>query len=654
MPTARNMPLLKRNKTHIILIIILLSLSIQPLSAQQNTSSKKWYIGLNGGANIFWGDIKFNPFWPEAKMQEIQPGGGLIFGRKLNPFLSINTELNYVSLKGKQVFTQDTLAFKTQALSWALKAQFNPIEFLFKKESRFGIYIESGAGVLAWKSLSENISTNDTLNNLGWSNPDKQIAFYIPVGLKFEYQISPQLSAYFVNNYNFVFSDLLEGGVIGGNDAYSYSGFGINYHFSNKKIVSPKLLPYTYFALEYDSIAPQPKEKEKTIDEKEISNPFSLSYLIPETAPHTGFNVQVNIRKIGIAASGFFRLIVPSGFNPKSTNNMDVSFTKLGHRYEYDFIFPMNQDSSSILIPIDLSEIEKGTFPILIEGEIIDQKGNVFPIKTASYTEIVSEDNWYKGLPIKEQEKLDKQKSEGIKTEQQTKDIPHKEDVKNLEVHDEKLDFDTENTSKPILGGMYRIQILAGRKKYDQLASFKQSHNLKENIKENKGDGWFRYTVYETTTIAEANELCQNLRTENNIPEAFVTYYENEERLSIPSNQRSIVSSPQKANSKKPNTSSQKAINKTTKNIDLPIADALVYRIEIAMAFDQPIPLYLLKPKVGKEKIMEFKIESRYYYTIGEFNDSAVAEAFLSYVKSQFKIETAKIVQYQNNRRMNP
>jgi hypothetical protein len=273
MPTDRNMHLVKRLLIHKILIIMLLIGGMQTLFAQkQNTIEKdnnKWFFGINGGMNIFWGDTKFNSFWPSHKMQELQAGGSFVFGKAISPALKLSSHLNFTALKGMQEVLTDTLGFKTHALSFALKWQLNPIALLTKKEAKLAFYIESGLGVMAWRSLVQNYSTNDTLDNFGWSNSNKEVGFFIPVGVKLAYQISPKFSTYFSCNYNFVFSDLLDGEAKGNFDSYSYTALGINYHFGKQKEI-PKLLPYIFLEIAYDSLAYQSSKKEKKPSKKAL------------------------------------------------------------------------------------------------------------------------------------------------------------------------------------------------------------------------------------------------------------------------------------------------------------------------------------------------------------------------------------------------
>jgi hypothetical protein len=373
---------------------------------------------------------------------------------------------------------------------------------------------------------------------------------------------------------------------------------------------------------------------------------------MPETVPHSGFDIQITITKTGIPATGFFRLLMPSGFSPQATNNENVSFTKLGHRYEYDFILPMNEDSTNIPIHIQLNEIEKGTFPVLIQGEIMDQKGSIFPIKFANYIEILSEKTQNIALQTKEQKKLESQKNkenirESVSTEN-VKKIITKVDTQQM------LSKKTESQKQiesPL--GTYRIQIMAGRKKIANLAKFKTQHKITEDIFISQADGWYRYTLYTTKDSAEANRLCSKVRRENKILQAFVTYYKNGKRVSLPASQTSGASNYTKLNSSTPTrTPSQPILNQSNKNNKAVNDKLLLYRIEIAIAYDQPIPIYLLKNKVGKEPIIEFKHNQNYYYTVGEFENLEIARAFLEYVKTQFKFETAKIVQYQKDKRI--
>lgn len=622
-----------------------------PLCAQSKGQEKQWFVGLNGGIDLFWGDIKYNAFLPSAKMNELPMSTGLLFGHSFSKSFGINTALDFVNLRGKQVFITDTLSFKTQALALSLKAQFDPIAFFLKKDSKTSLFFESGAGLMVWKSFLENQTFNDTISNLGWGNSNKKIGLFFPLGIRLEYRIKPYLSATFSGNYNFVFSDLLDAHAIGQNDSYTYTSLGIHFHFGNQKTI-PKLLSYSLINFHSDSIKSPKENPERTKETttKEIQNPFALSLNVPEKASHTGFEIQLKIAKLGIPATGFFRLLLPAGFIPKASSNENVSFTKLGQQYEYDFIIPMNQDSCIIRIPIFLSEIAKGSYPILIEGEIKNQKGNTFPIKFANYTEIISEADWNQGLLAKEKSQISNSSLQPIGS--QTK-LEKQEPVslpKTVNITDpakQSVDLMTKNTTE----GFYHIQVMASRSLLPNLQNLKMLHQLEEEIQITEGDGWYRYNVYTSKNKEEAQSLCAKVRSQNNFPQAFVVYYENGKRSLLTN------SSPTTTPLKTENKIAKSEISekpKTESKIAYAPELGLTYRIEIAQAFDQPIPLYLLQNKVGKERVREFNENTNFYYTIGNFEDLNIARGFLNYVKTQFHFENAKIIQFQNNQRMKP
>lgn len=643
-----------RKIAHIFVIIILLFNSLQNSYAQNNTNKNKttkdWSLGLDGGVNLFWGDIKFNKLMPSTKMHELQGGFGVNFTRKINSRLRLAALFNGISLKGQKLEQSDTLSFHTQALSFGIQAQLDLLQLLSKKERNFAFYITSGAGMLYWQNLLQNISTQDTLANLGWTNKNKEFAAYIPLGLRLEYQINPKLSIGFASTYRLAFSDLLDGQITAAYDSYSFSSLGISYHFGKQKIV-PKLLPYTYFELAKDSTKKITPSKKKKVDKKEvISNPFSIQFECPETAAKNGFKVDLKIAKIGIPANGYFRLELPSGFIPSAATSGDVSFTKLEYNYEYDFIIPMNQDSSTISIPVALSEIGLGDYPILLKGEIMDQKGNVFPLKFATYIKIITENEWYQGLPSKEKQAYQEQKLEksGVSSAKKQKPLNSTETNEKESIQKSPIE---KAAKKPTISqkSYYSVQILASKHRLKNLADFKKQHHIQDEVFIMESPDWIRYSLYKTPSHEEAIRLCQKVKTEYNIPQAFIRYVEDGKIQN--------TSKTAKRTTKTKKLVPGKTISEHSKEKTLPSRVQQyplenVYRIEIASEYDQKIPAAYFKGKIDHERISEFKQDLTYYYTVGEFKNLDVARAFLDYVKTQYKREDAKIVIYKGSKRI--
>ncbi|MBN2236946.1 MAG: hypothetical protein JW729_05270, partial [Bacteroidales bacterium] len=305
----------------------------------------------------------------------------------------------------------------------------------------------------------------------------------------------------------------------------------------------------------------------------------------------------------------------------------------------------MNQDSITIPISIKLSEIEKGTYPILVEGEIADQKGKTYPIKFAKYANIISEDEWYQGLPKKEKDKIDQDKAlqkeiSNQTTAEKSKVFNKESNTKSAAKEPEKAHLNPELDSTKI----YRIQIMASRTMLSNLDDYKNAHQIKEALFISQADGWFRYNIYASSDLVEAEKLLTQVRNQHQIKDAFIVLYEHGVRKSIASHT--------KPKGTYTNNQTSNLHSATANNTPKAISSETFYRIEIAMAYEKPIPLYLLQSKVANEEITEFNIDSKFYYTIGKFEEANVAKAYLNYVVNQFKLENAQIVQYKGNTRL--
>lgn len=643
---------MKQKSIHNILIVLLF-FGLTPALYAQDTdvekgSAKSWYFGISGGTSLFWGDIRTS----SAPFRTIQPAFGGFLGKSFSPFLRLEAETNYSFLKGTLNQTADTLNFKSRALSLSVKAKINPLSKALE-DSRFSVFLEAGGGMLYWKSLLINQTTSDTLNNLGWNNNQKQIGFFFPAGIQLHYQITQNVSAYFSSSYHLALSDLLDGHITGSKDAYSYTSLGMYYTLGKQKII-PKLLKYPIFLNEYDSIAARSdtltkKEKKKntpTTQKEDTENPFLLSLSLPKEVPQNGFMLMLSIQKKGIPASGFFRLLLPSGFLPQAPAEKEVIFTKLGHRYEYDFMLAMNMDSISIGIPVKLSEIAKGAYPVMIEGEVIDQQGRIFPIKFAEYVEVISEKEWNEGLLSSEKKKKGNTPTASANELVKKAETAPIANASNTDsVQNISIQTNPKSEAKPT--GIYRIQIAASRKKLAEIEEFKSQHKINTPLTVLSEDGWYRYNIHETPSYIEAKNLLAKVRKENRFPQAFIAYYENGKRKNI-----SAPADTKNGAQTKAYTPKQKASrNTTTETVAKQTNAKPVYRIEFAMAYNKPVPVNVLQSKVGQEKISTFKQDQTYYYTIGEFDKLEVARSFLSYVQLQLKLSNAKIVRYKGDSR---
>lgn len=659
---------MKLKSANIIVILAILMGMVSHAYAQKRGASynpKTWYIGAEGGANIFFGDIKYWDYIPNLEYNEVTFGGGLLFGKQLSPLFSIKGNIHYSELSGTKRTPSLLRTFKTIKQDASLSIQMNLFQLFNSRPrlERLSMWGELGIGAMRWQSLLYNTNTGDTIANLFWNTKEYETAIMIPMGLNIKYYLNKNISLDLYSGLRFVNSDLLdakEGGIQF--DYYWYSGLAINYHigFNTKRkatVVSSKRKSGELELLDYLGIDPfqdpelkritknehLKQEEEKLEQNQDNGSPYRVEFLVPQNANNKRFQILVSIKKRGITGNGFFRLRLPSGFYPVPTNIKEVTYTRIANNYDFDFYLPMNKDTLLIPIDITISEREDGTYPLFIEGEVMNQDGKLFSIRNAQYVKI-GESIAYNYLPSI------------AENEDHTPAYSHPENVseKIVEASGDKT---------------YRIQILACRKPSKRVDDFLKKHKIDQKVYLYEAGGWWRYSIYHLSTIEGAKEYLKLVRTQHHLPEAFIVEFNNGKR-SVPQNQptrspssSSVKSDPKPSKksmerdwSKKPINKKNDIIIKSDKKVIIEQAeeafqpviddkDISVYRIEIAVSPSHPIPLRQLQNWVAKEKITEWTYKNDYRYTIGRFENEQVARAFLKYVRMQFALPDAHLVE---------
>lgn len=638
------------------------------VNAQKRGASynpKAWYIGAEGGVNIFFGDIKYNDYLPNFKHNELTYGGGLLLGKHLSPLFSIKGNIHFSELSGTKSTPALLRTFKTKEQDASLSLQMNLFQLFSNRPrlERLSIWGELGIGVMRWQSLLYNTETGDTLANLFWNTKEYETAIMIPMGLNIKYYLNKNISLDLYSGLRFANSDLLdakEGGIKF--DYYWYSGMAINYHigFYNKRkptVVSSKHKSGELELLDYLGIDPfqdpelkritkneyLKKEEEKLEKSQEKGSPYRVEFWVPQNANNKRFQILVSIKKRGITGNGFFRLMLPSGFYPEPIKIKEVTYTRIAYNYDFDFYLPMNKDTLLIPIDITISEREDGTYPLFIEGEVMNQNGELFPIRNAQYVKI-GENIAYNDLPT----------------------VAKKEDKKPVYSHPENV---TEKVVEASGNKTYRIQILACRKPSKKVDDFLKKHKIDQKVYLYEAGDWWRYSIYHLSTLKEAQEYLKIVRSKHHVSKAFIVEFNNGKR-SIPQHQSkdkdasgsSRFVNESSNNNKQRDWSVQpkntKAINKNGKKdktiTEQPLEafqpvlnneNISVYRIEIAVSPSYPLPLRQLQNWVANEKITEWTYKDDYRYTIGRFENEQVARAFLKYVRMQFALPDAHLVE---------
>ena len=674
---------MKLNRLYIVLITIILYGIIHPLNAQRRVSKrpadKAWTVGAKGSAIVTFGDIKYWDYLPNPEYGELGWGANLYFSKYLSPKFALKSDLNYSKLNGTKKMNSNYLSFQTELQSASLLFQINLAQ-LFNNRPRLNklsAWGDIGLGYARWQSVLYNRTTLDTLNQVHWNSSRYKSAIMIPLGINIRYYLNKKWSVDAQISFNIVNSDLLDAKV--GGIEYDYfvnAGIGINYHFltksSNRKVrLKPRRDKDDLYLLDYMSIDPfsDPEIKritkkeqieKKEAKEKELvedGNPYRLEFWVPKEANNRKFQILISIKKNGITGNGYFRLSLPLGFYPVNPDIEQVTYTRIGYNFDFDFYLPMNLDTLNIPVDIIISEREEGTYPLFIEGEIYNSEGSIFPVKNAQYVHIKSGIS-YNAVP-------DEQQRTELKSEMPDIDYVAPNNVKNglMESEGEKT---------------YRIQVLACRKPSHRINNFLNKHQIKQKVYLWEKEGWWRYSIYSLSSMEEAKEYLLRVRNKHGIKEAFIVEM-NDGKRNVPDEQppRTITTYKEIDSENYSSGLINESVSHENQNIDtnanqpfekeesrkvkyrvqeekqeeLPQFEEVssydnisVYRVEIAVSPSKPIPLKQLQNWVANEKITEWNNQDEYRYTIGRFENEQVARAFLRYVRLQFALPDAHLV----------
>lgn len=679
--------MMKLNRIYMVLLLVILSGVIHPLYAQRKATkrpeSKAWNVGVRGTAIVTFGDIKYWDYIPNFEYGELGWGANVYFGKYLSPKFGIKADFNYSRLNGTKKSNSLYQSFQTKSQSASLQFQIN-LGQVFNNRPRLyklSAWGDIGVGYIRWQSLLYNRNTLDTLNQINWNTDKYMSSLMLPVGLNIRYYIHKKWSIDAHASTILVNSDWLDAKA--GGIKYDYfvnAGLGINYHFLIQKSIRKvpeehKRKKGDLYLLDYMSIDPfsDPElrriTKKEQIERKEEEekalvmdgNPFKVEFWVPDEANNKKFQVLISIKKRGITGNGYFRLSLPSGFYPVQPEINQVTYTRIGYNYDFDFFLPMNLDTLNIPLDITISEREDGTYPLFIEGEIMNTDGVLFPIKKAQYVQIKSGVS-YNHVP------------DNVQRVEQKAEMPDEGYIAPSNVTNELVESDGDKT--------YRIQILACRKPSQRVNEFLNKHQVKQKVYLWEKGGWWRYSIYNLNSLDEAKKHLLLVRNKHGIKGAFIVEFNNGQRM-VPKHQpaRSIstyeeienssyssgliyedvskdtlsgelIYEVSKTNVHKPQSNTLE-INKQDKQPEeqpqfdeVPDYDNIsVYRVEIAVSPGDPIPLRQLQNWVANEKITEWTYQNEYRYTIGRFENEQVARAFLRYVRLQFALPDAHLAE---------
>ncbi|MDX2173168.1 MAG: hypothetical protein SFY56_08615 [Bacteroidota bacterium] len=226
-----------------------------------------WFVGFDGGATLFYGDVALYNNFPKLKDLNKSMGGGVsIFGGKKFKFgLAAEIQLFKGTLKGEK--HADNLYqryFRADLLGYSVSAKYNLSQLMFREKNdrklfnRLALYINVGAGQTFFRSRLYKLANNNKWyleNTSGFTSSGIDSAgaksgggivtdkvktissIIIPVGGKLNFKLNAKTDLVLDVNYVTVFSDQLDAWVRSWShkDRYLYTGIGLMHNFGNAK-----------------------------------------------------------------------------------------------------------------------------------------------------------------------------------------------------------------------------------------------------------------------------------------------------------------------------------------------------------------------------------------------------------------------------------
>jgi hypothetical protein len=228
-----------------IIIIFLLSIGFQMSSTEtygqyvKDNFKPYWTIGLSGGPNLFYGDIKEYSFFPVTNNKnEIGYGAGLHFSRQLTPIFGLRLQGLYGQVYGTR--RNSDRYFEAEILEGNLCAVFDlgNLIFGYGPNRKVSPYAFVGMGVSNYKSQLETLSLGTIVSQEGYTGDYELVGTKfigaMPIGLGFNFRLAHKLSLNLEYSFHVLNTDYLDGTKSGFDyDMYNYTSLGLSYHFKS-------------------------------------------------------------------------------------------------------------------------------------------------------------------------------------------------------------------------------------------------------------------------------------------------------------------------------------------------------------------------------------------------------------------------------------
>lgn len=199
-------------KTFTYIIILFLTISQATAQTVAKDSLKSWFIGIQGGANTFYGDIKQSSKNNSGIDLPFNYAIGLKISKEFAKSLSIQGYCNMGLLSGASV--KYDLTFNTEYLEYGAGMSINFTRLIKAPQDKVNLIFSGGFGLIQFRAQQKAIQTNLPISSYGYnsdgSKSDPTTEPVIPVGIGLRFNINSAFNVCIDYSLHSVMSDKLD------------------------------------------------------------------------------------------------------------------------------------------------------------------------------------------------------------------------------------------------------------------------------------------------------------------------------------------------------------------------------------------------------------------------------------------------------------
>ncbi|MCD4773975.1 MAG: hypothetical protein K8R41_11400 [Bacteroidales bacterium] len=493
-----------KNKFLFFFFGFLLLASFSSFSQNYDKNNKSffanWKINIDGGINLFYGDIqqyRYAPYKEDYRLayslslhKQLSPVfgfGGQLLNGKLH-----GTRISSVPQSGSTEYTGTGVYFDADVFEYNLNSTINFSNLFgkFDPYRKFSIYGLAGIGFSNWKTEVKDYNTDDVLRRSGFTGSGlnkRTTEIVIPIGLGLNINLNNSFGINFQSTIRGVNSDKLDATVSGRKyDYYNYTSLGFSYNFNNLNI-SLKNTDKRHIRYQ------RKIENEARRDMKAYSKQDELEKRIAKRRKMDDKKLEQREQM-------------------KKSKSRNKSFRELAPQAaEYDIIstsYYSSSDSKTYKNTIGIAKINED--PPQKKETIIDEGKFIITGNQPSSSNITY--NAY-------QQSSDTRNTITPQTQQSQNIISPQTNY-------------NQQDQTPQSGVIFRIQIMAKYQKRANIQQLANLYNINQSIIEEYIDGYYKYTAGMFYNYNNAVNY-KNVLTNKGIVGAFIIAYRNGNRVSL-------------------------------------------------------------------------------------------------------------------------